>query len=82
MLDLEHDLGLNAFRRMLSRGFDKYGCNDLECMAYNVNLGFVLRLFERARLLSITENISYYRLKTCDFSHTRHMLERQKLNNF
>ena len=47
MLDLEYDLGLNVLQRMLSKGFDKYSCNELECMAYNINLDFVLRLFEK-----------------------------------
>lgn len=47
LLDVEYDLGLNVLKRMLSRGFDEFSCDEIECMAYNVNLNFVLKLFEK-----------------------------------
>lgn len=47
MSDLEYDLGLNVLQRMLSKGLEENGCNELECMAYNINLDFVGRLFEK-----------------------------------
>lgn len=54
---LEYDLGLNVLQRMLSKGFDKYGCNELDCMAYNISLDFVLRLFDK---YSILEKVSIW----------------------
>lgn len=50
-LDVEYDLGLNVLQRMLSKGFDEHNCNQIECMAYNVNLDFILSLFERYPVL-------------------------------
>lgn len=56
-MDLEYDLGLNLLHRMFSKGFDEYECNQLECMAYNINLDYVLRLFEK---YSVLEKVSIW----------------------
>lgn len=60
-----YELGLNVLQRMISKGFDSYACDELECMAYNVNLDLALRLFEKYPFLnkisfwSNTERITY-----------------------
>ena len=51
LLDVEYDLGLNVLQRMLSKGFEEYKCDEFECIAYNINLDFVLRLFEKYSVL-------------------------------
>jgi hypothetical protein len=64
-VELEHDLGLNVLQRMLFRAFERDGCDELECMAYNVSLDLVLRLFKKYPALkkvsvwSNTERITY-----------------------
>lgn len=58
-MSLGHELGLNVLQRMLVKGFESLGCDELECMAYNVSLDLVLRLFEKypaLRKVSIWSN--------------------------
>jgi superfamily II DNA or RNA helicase len=65
ILSEDHELGLNVLQRMISKGLGSFGCDELECMAYNVSLDLVLRLFEEYPLLkkisiwSNTERITY-----------------------
>jgi len=60
-----YELGLNVLQRMISKGFDSYACDELECMSYNVNLDLALRLFDKYSFLkkiafwSNTERITY-----------------------
>jgi superfamily II DNA or RNA helicase len=46
-IEFEHELGLNVLQRMLAKGFDTLKCDELECMAFNISLDLVLRLFEK-----------------------------------
>ena len=60
-----YELGLNVLQRMISKGFDSHACDELECMAFNVNLDLAVRLFEKYTFLkriefwSNTEKITY-----------------------
>jgi len=64
-LSMEHELGLNVLQRMLVKGFELQACDELECMAYNISLDLVLRLFEKYSALkkvsiwSNTEKVTF-----------------------
>lgn len=85
MSDLEYDIGLNVLQRMLSRGFEKCGCNQLECMAYNVNLDFAARLFERypqLRNISIWSNSEKITLSAKNRSKIFKLIEEKRIRFF
>ena len=46
VLEFDYDLGLNVLNRLLSKGFIDLSCDTLECMAYNINLDLVIKLFD------------------------------------
>lgn len=84
-MDLEYDLGLNVLERMLSKGFDKYSCNELECMAYNINLDFVLRLFEKYPMLekvSIWSNSERITFSSKNRARILELTESERINFF
>ena len=49
---VEMEFGLNVLERMLSKAFEELKCDRIDCMAYNVNLDYVLRSFEKYPSLS------------------------------
>jgi len=65
ILSEEYDLGLNVLQRMITKGFESCASDELECMAYNVSLDLIVRLYEkypqlkRISIWSNTERITY-----------------------
>ena len=50
-MKIEKDFGLNVLQRMLGKGFEEYGCDELEFMSYNVNLDLVIKLLNKYKNL-------------------------------
>jgi len=70
---------------MLSKGFDQYNCNELECMAYNINLDFVLRLFDKYPMLekvSIWSNSERMTFSTKNRARILEAIESKRINLF
>jgi len=51
-MSVEMEFGLNVVEKMLSKAFEDLKCDRIDCMAYNVNLDYVLRSFKKYRALS------------------------------
>jgi len=62
---LQYLLGLNTIKRLITYGFEEKNCNELDCIAYNINLNTIVRLFSKypkiktVSVWSNTENILY-----------------------
>jgi len=46
------EFGLNVVEKMLSKAFEDQKCDRIDCIAYNVNLDYVLRCFKKYSSLS------------------------------
>lgn len=46
-MEIISEFGLNVINKLLQKGFDEMKCNEMDIVAYNINLDFILRLLNK-----------------------------------
>jgi len=84
-MELAHDLGFNVIKRMVLRALESDECDELECMAYNVSLDFILKLFRKyssLKKVSIWSNTNRITFSEENRSEILDFVEKKKINFF
>ena len=64
-MDWNFKFGLNVLNQMIEMGLKELQCDQIDCMAYNINLDFVLKTIQKyptllkINIYSNTENLSF-----------------------
>jgi len=78
MKEPKYDFGLNVLKNLLEEGLEKRNCDRLDIMAYNINLDFLLRIYqkydclEQINIYSNSEHITY---KNTDMEKIKNLLK-------